>query len=253
MIYIKKSNDLFVPLLSKGFKTMGLLLKQSCIDCKEHDYCFLDSAGSNGTPDPLIEGIEHIEMKYNHGESIFKQGTIAPHMIYLKSGIVKTFLEHNDRKQTLCLVKKGFVGLESMYNDKYFQYSVSALTDVTVCLIELEGFKKAISRHAWLGERVIESINIRTKQLYERILTLTQKQAPGRVADILLCFQEKIFESNEFEIPCSRKEFAEMARLSPESLSRVLKEFKDEKVISFEGKVLKIEDEKRLDMISMVS
>ena len=150
-------------------------------------------------------------------------------------------------------MKKGFVGLESMYNDKYFQYSVAALTDVSVCLIELESFKKAIAENAWLGVRVIESINIRTMHLYERVITLTQKQAPGRVADILICLQDQIFESNEFEIPCSRKDFAEMATLSPESLSRVLKDFRDEGIISFEGKDLKILDLKRLEMVSMVS
>lgn len=212
-------------------------------------YCFFDSAFG----DLPIDGIEHLEMRYSKGESIFKQGTIAPHIIFLREGIVKTFLEHNDRRQTLCLVKKGFVGLESMYNDKYFQYSVSALTDVSVCLIELESFKKAISENAWLGVKVIEAINIRTMHLYERVITLTQKQAAGRVADILLCFAERIFERNEFDIPCSRKEFAEMATLSPESLSRVLKDFKDEELISFEGKEIRILDLKRLEMISMVS
>ena len=227
---------------------MGLLIKNSCEDCKDGIYCFFNTE----VGDLPIEGIEHLEMRYSKGESIFKQGTIAPHIIFLKEGIVKTFLEHNDRKQTLCMVKKGFVGLESMYNDKYFQYSVTAITDVSVCLIELESFKKAISENAWLGVKVIEAINIRTMHLYERVITLTQKQAAGRVADIILCMEERIFESFEFEIPCSRKEFAEMATLSPESLSRVLKDFKDEGIIVFEGKTLKILDQKRLEMISMV-
>jgi len=228
---------------------MSFLIKETCEHCKDSMYCFLDKSAG----DFPIDGIEHIEMRYSKGESIFKQGTIAPHIIFLKEGIVKTFLEHNDRKQTLCLVKKGFVGLESMYNDKYFQYSVSAISDVLVCLIELESFKKAIGENAWLGVKVIEAINTRSMHLYERIITLTQKQAAGRVADILLCFQDRIFESNEFNIPCSRKEFAEMATLSPESLSRVLKDFKDEKLMKFEGKKIKILDNKRLEMISMVS
>jgi len=228
---------------------MGLLIKNSCEDCTDNMKCFFDST----LGDLPIEGIEHFEMTYSKGESIFKQGTIAPHVIFLKEGIVKTFLEHNDRRQTLCLVKNGFVGLESMYNDKYFQYSVMAITDVKVCLIELESFKQAIFENGWLGVRIIEAINIRSMHLYERIITLTQKQAPGRVADILLCLQDRIFESSEFEIPCSRKEFAEMATLSAESLSRVLKDFKDEEIISYEGKQISILDLKRLEMISMVS
>jgi CRP/FNR family transcriptional regulator len=199
------------------------------------------------------ECLEYIEMNYIQGEVIFKQGTIAPHIIFLKSGLVKIYLEHHNRKQPLCVEKQGFIGLESMYNDKYFQYSVSALTDTSLYLIELESFKKAIAENASLGVSVIENINTRSMHLYERIITLTQKQAPGRVADIFLCLADRIFESNEFTLPCPRKDFAEMASISVESLSRILKDFKDEEIAEIEGKMVKITDKEKLEMISNVS
>ena len=68
-----------------------------------------------------IEGLEYFEMEYEQGEVIAKQGTIAPHVMFLKSGLVKLYLEHHNRKQPLCIEKTGFIGLESMYNDKFFQ------------------------------------------------------------------------------------------------------------------------------------
>lgn len=200
-----------------------------------------------------LDCLEYIEMHYSSGEVLVKQGTIAPHILYLKQGMVKLYLEHHNRKQPLCIEKTGFIGLESMYNDKYFQYSVSAMNDVTVYLIELESFKKAIAEHAFVGVSVIENINTRTMHLYERIITLTQKQAPGRVADIFKCLQERIFESDEFSLPCPRKDFAEMATISVESLSRILKDFKDEGIVEMDGKTVKILDKKKLDMISNVS
>ena len=89
--------------------------------------------------------------------------------------------------------------------------------------------------------------------LYERIITLTQKQAPGRVADILLCLADRIFENNTFSLPCARKEFAEMATLSVESLSRILKDFKEEEIADIEGKEVRILDIEKLEMISNVS
>lgn len=200
-----------------------------------------------------IEGLEFIEIEYNKGEVIIKQGTIAPHIIYLKKGLVKIYLEHHNRKQPLCIEKEGFIGLESMYNDKYFQYSVSALVDTSLYLIELESFKNAIAKNAHLGVAVIENINIRSMHLYERIITLTQKQAPGRVADIFKCLIERIFEEDEFCLPCARKEFAEMATISIESLSRILKDFKDEGILEINGKTVKVLDKAKLDMISNVS
>ena len=199
------------------------------------------------------EGLEYIEMDYIHGEVIVKQGTIAPHIIYLKSGLVKLYLEHHNRKQPLCIEKQGFIGLESMYNDKYFQYSVSALSDASVYLIELESFKEAIAKNASLGVQVIENINTRSMHLYERIITLTQKQAPGRVADIFLCLADRIFESDEYTLPCPRKDFAEMATISVESLSRILKDFKDEGIADIDGKTVRITNKEKLNMISNVS
>ncbi len=200
-----------------------------------------------------IEDLEFIEMNYNRGEVIFKQGTIIPHVVFLKKGLVKIYLEHHNRKQPLCIEKNGFIGLESMYNDKYFQYSVSALNETSVYLIELESFKKAIAENAFVGEAIIENINTRAKLLYERIITLTQKQAPGRVADIFKCLAERIFENDKFTLPCPRKDFAEMATISVESLSRILKEFKDEGIAEIEGKEVRILDKAKLDMISNVS
>ncbi len=212
-------------------------------------YGFIDFEYAAGS----IPEIEHYEISYKKGENIFKQGTIVPHVAYIKSGMVKIMLESDNRKQPLCIEKSGFIGLESMYNDKFSQYSVFALTDVKMCLVEIESFKKALAAHATLAVKIIEALNIRTKLLYERILTLTQKQGPGRVADILLCMSDRIFESETFCSPCSRKEMAEMCALSLESLSRILKDFKEEHIIEADTKSISILDRAELELISRVS
>jgi len=220
-----------------------------CTDCKSMNYCFIDFELPVGS----IPEIEHYEMTYKKGETIFKQGTIVPHVAFIKSGMVKIMLESENRKQPLCIEKQGYVGLESMYNDKFSQYSAIALTDLRICLIEIESFKTALSINAQLAVSIIETLNIRTKLLYQRILTLTQKQGPGRVADILLCLSDRLFESDTFYSPCSRKEMAEMCALSLESLSRILKDFKEEKIIEVDTKSISILNKKELELISRVS
>lgn len=227
---------------------MNSLAESKCSNCNEKDACFIHE-----TFGPRVPDIEHMDMHFSKGESLFKQGTIAPHIIYLKEGMAKLYLEHRDRKQPLCIEKKGFLGLESMYNDKYYQYSAVALTDAEVCLIEIDTLKEAIGSSTDLAIRVITDINTRSKYIYQRFLTLTQKQGPGRVADVLLCFTDRIFLSDTFELPCTRKEIAEMASLSLESLSRILKEFKDEGIVEAESKNIHVTDIERLRFISSVS
>lgn len=227
-------------------KKFDLSIDSPCFDCMHNENCMLDDLiGEEGSSE-----VEHNELVYSKGELIIKQGTIAPHIIFVKKGMVKLFLEHRDRKQVLCVEKGGFVGLESMYNDKFFQYSVSAVTDVKVCLIEIDSFKAHIESNAPFAAKIIRHINLRSKNLYNRIITLTQKQAHARVADVLICFIERIFGNTTFELPFTRKELAEMTTLSVESLSRILKEFKTEGIVNSEARNFDIIDLEKLKQIS---
>lgn len=224
-------------------------VSEPCVSCKSRIYDYL-------LPDFPLEDmpeVEHYQMSYKKGETIFKQGTIVPHVAFIERGLVKIMLETTSRKQPLCLEHEGFIGLESMYNDKFSQYSVVALTDAEICLLEIESFKNVLASNAAFAVKIIERLNIRTKLLYERIITLTQKQGPGRVADILLCLTDRIFQSDSFCSPCTRTEMAEMCALSLESLSRILKDFKEEGIIDINAQTITISNKKELELISRVS
>lgn len=224
---------------------MGIGFDTECESCDANKFCYTDKDKS--------ADFEHIDIKYAKGDMIFKQGTLAPHVMLLKEGLVKIFLEHNNQRQTICLEKEGFIGLESMYTDQHFQYSVMALTDVKVCLIEIQEFQKKVLENGNLGAVLITDLNKRSHYLYQRIIALTRKQAHGRIADIILCLAGRIFESDEFVIPCKQKELADMAAISPESLSRILKDFKEDGVVTISGKQVTVIDRKKLEMISKVS
>ena len=224
---------------------MGSEFDIECESCDANKFCYPGK-------DKAAE-FEHIDINYSKGDMIFKQGTIAPHVMLLKEGLVKIFLEHDNQRQTICLEKEGFIGLESMYTDQHFQYSVMALTDVKVCLIEINEFQNQVLNNGNLGAALITDLNKRSRYLYQRIIALTRKQAHGRIADIILCLASRIFESDEFTIPCKQKELADMAAITPESLSRILKDFKEEGVVTIAGKHVTVIDRKKLEMISKVS
>ena len=68
---------------------MKITTNESCVNCKSNSYCFIDfELQADSIPE-----IEHYEMTYKKGETIFKQGTIVPHVAFVKSGMVKILLE----------------------------------------------------------------------------------------------------------------------------------------------------------------
>lgn len=69
------------------------------------------------------------------------------------------------------------------------------------------------------------------------------------MADILMCLSERIFKSLEYDLPLSRNDLAELTGMSTESVIRLMKEFKDDKLIEVSGKSIKILDMDRIRKI----
>lgn len=222
----------------------------SCIDCNCQSACFRELE-----PEELsLMNDNRLEVHYKKGESIAKQGTYSPHIMYIKRGLVKVILEHHNKNTILCIERAGtFLGLESLFGEKIFHYSVATYIDSEICLFEIDSFKRMCEENPKFSAKVIESLNERSVRVYDRLITLTQKQLHGKFADILLCLRDRIYFSNSYELDLSRKDLSEITTMSIESLSRVIKEFKEEGIIDIDGKKLTIKDIDRLKQISRTS
>jgi CRP-like cAMP-binding protein len=193
-----------------------------------------------------------LEVIYKKGENICKQGSFASHIIYLQEGLVKSYIEGNPRDLILTITpSRRLVGLPSIFEgNNTFLYSVTAYVDSKVKLIDINTFKSLLGRNAAFASRIIEILNENTAQGYGRFYCLVMKQLNGRLADILLCLSQRIFKSSTFDLPLSRTDLAELTGMSTESVIRILKDFKDEKLIRMTGKSLQIIDIERLQRIS---
>jgi len=92
-----------------------------------------------------------------------------------------------------------------------------------------------------------------TKQnnsLLNKLVVLTQKYMPGRVADTLLYLKNDIFNSNPFTVPLTRQDLADMSNMTKESLVRILQQFKSSGLIKTQGNTIEILDESGLQEIS---
>lgn len=197
-------------------------------------------------------GDNMVDVFYRKGEIICKQGSFASKIIFLSDGLVKVYLEGQPKNLVLTITpRNNLIGLPSIFEgNTTFLYSVSTYVDSWARLIDINVFKQLLRKNAAFASRIIEIINENTAQAYGRFFCLTRKQLHGRMADILLCLSERIFKSVEYELPLSRSDLAELTGMSTESVIRLIKEFKDDKIIEVSGKNIRIIDPDRLRKIS---
>jgi CRP-like cAMP-binding protein len=191
-------------------------------------------------------------VNYKKGEMVCKQGSFASHIMYLEKGLVKIYLEGNPKDLILTITpQKNLMGLQALYEgNNTFLYSVSTYTESAVRMIDIQIFKQLLKQNPHFAYRIINILNESTSQSYGRFFSLTQKQLHGRLADILLCLSRKIFKSESFELPLTRSDLSDLTSMSTESVIRILKDFKDDKIIDMNNKSITLLDLPRLDNIS---
>jgi len=229
-----------------------LHLNRNCLDC---------ATCTNRSPlfDPLsknelaLMNKDRYSIKFNKGEIIFKQGTIGTKVISLVDGLAKIYLEcYNNKNLLLSIVKpKVLIGGPGIHTDNRNHYSVSALTNTTVCFIDTNNFNEVLRNNNKFSELVIKHLSLRTIINFDKIVSLTQKQMHGRMADALLYLSENIFERKSFDMVISRQDLADLSAMSKDSAIRILKEFKYEHIISVERNEIKISDINKLKNISI--
>lgn len=195
---------------------------------------------------------EHrVEVKYNKGENVCKQGSFANHLIYIKDGLSKSYLEEDNKVQIICINPSNCIlGIQSLTSHGIFHYSVAALEDVYACLFEMDVVRTIAKRNPGFGFALLSQANESQVLTYDRFFSLTMKQLHGRMADILLCLTNRVYKSDSFTVDLSRKDIAELTAMSNESATRILKDFKDDKIIDLDGKNITILDRKKLVQVS---
>lgn len=187
---------------------------------------------------------------FNKGETICKQGVIAPSVIFLTSGFAKVYLEVDKNRQVIThLVKSGdFISFSAVFSEDAYKYSATALTDCDVCLIDNESVRELLLENSDFGFRIISRNWDIENRLLNIISNVSFKHMPGRLATALLYLTEvggpDIFRS------ISRKDLAGFASINLESTVKLLKEFEQDGTISLDGKNIRINKPSELETIS---
>jgi len=191
------------------------------------------------------------EVSFKAGEIMFKQGTPSPHFLCLTTGLAKIYIEGYGKNLILGLVKPiEYIFGPGTYVDNRHHYSASAVEDSTACLVDVNTYKQLIRENPDFAEEFIKRVSQQSIFNFEQVISLTQKQMHGRIADALFYLSEKIYCQNPFEMNISRQDLADLSGMSKESAIRILKEFKEEGILHVEGNTFFIQNQKQLRQIS---
>ena len=227
---------------------MKSLIKCSCEQCQLKTLFF-----SHVTVNELTDICEIKEEKiYSKGEIITREGDRIDEFLYMKEGLVKLSKNSPQGKEQILSFSKpfDFVSLLSIFSSEYYKYSVSAVEDSVVCLLDLNVVKNHAQQNAMFTMDLMTRISEATDKIILENLEIKRKNLKGRVAHVLLYFSNYIYEKDEFELPVSRREIAEYIGMTTENVIRTLSEFRKDKIIKIFGKDILIADKKRLKNIS---
>ena len=209
-------------------------------NCKE---CKFKSSAVKNLSDEEFEILDKnsVEAVFKKGEIIIKQNALTLNVAYLKQGLVKLHLHGPSREKILKIIKAPtYIGIPTTFGNKINQFSATALENATVCFIDSNLFRNFILNNGKFAYDII--VELCTNELfdYHRYASQAQKQTPGLVAETLLCMADKIFEKDKFNLPLTRSEIGDLVGTSRESVSRVLSEFSNEKIIEINSSEITI-------------
>ncbi|GAB1418281.1 Crp/Fnr family transcriptional regulator [Bacteroidales bacterium] len=194
-----------------------------------------------------------VDVFYQKGEMICKQGTFASHLMIIQEGLVKSFLEWNNETLILQIFAPvNIIGLSTLFEgNTIFQHSVQAYIDSRVSLIEIKAFKQIMNSNAQFAARMVSLLAEQSAIINGRFYCLTKKQTYGRLADVIICLSNRIYKTPRFPLHLSRKDFAELSGMSIESIARILTKFKADGLIEVTNEYVEILDFDKLNMISL--
>lgn len=191
--------------------------------------------------DETISKIESFttEHKISKDNLIFYEGDKSDYLYLLTKGIIKLFKTASNHKEIVLKYFQGheLIGEVANFENIPYPATAKAHSDVEYLKIDFAKFKEVVLQNPALLFQIQTSLIKKIKNLENIISTNLVLDSKERVAKYLYTHADNFFETKNIMI-------AEILGVSPETLSRILKFFKDHDIINLKAKKI---DKERLE------
>lgn len=194
---------------------------------------------------------------YKKNEMIYFEDEYAKDLMCLLKGKVKIFKNGvGGRNQIIRMIRPvQYFGYRAYFAKEQYVTAASAFESSTVCLISMDTIEDFLRSNGNLAMFFIEMLSVDLGIADQRVVNLTQKHIRGRLAESLIFLKESYgLEADEatINIYLAREDLANLSNMTTSNAIRTLSNFADERIISLDGRKIKIIDEDRLRKISRI-
>jgi len=154
------------------------------------------------------------------------------------------------REQILRFAGPGdMVGYASMVSGQPYTSNCIAVEESAICFVPSETLFRMVRENPHLAIRIMQSLSHELEDAERRVVEIAQKSVRERVAEALLILKETFGVDQDGETLNSRltrDEIASIVGTAPESVIRTLSEFKTDKLIETDGRIIRLKNIKGL-------
>ncbi len=195
--------------------------------------------------------VEHVG-PIQPGDYVFREGRPFNAIAAVRAGTVKTFLvDRHGREQVHGFHLPGeIIGLNAIDGDRY-PCNAIALDTVMLCRFSFNKMAHLAGRLPKLQQHLFR---LMSRDIGNASMFAGDYSADERVAAFLLGLSRRLaargFSPHRFRLTMSRTEIANYLRQAPETVSRVLRRFERDQLLSIKRREVEILDMPRLEMMS---
>jgi CRP-like cAMP-binding protein len=195
--------------------------------------------------------------KYKKNEKIYCEGETPTHLMCLISGKVKIYKDGvGGRSQIIRVVKPTeYFAYRAYFAEENYVTAAAAFEPCTLCLIPMPAIMKLVHDNNELAMFFIRQLSVDLGIADERTVNLTQKHIRGRLAESLLFLRDTYGveeDASTLSIYLSREDLANLSNMTTSNAIRTLSNFANEKLITIDGRKIRIIDEDKLRKISKI-
>lgn len=184
------------------------------------------------------------QIKARNGDLIFRQGLRPKALFHLLSGQVKVAIasDAGDEKVLEVHAPGQSFGVAELFGSRPYLSFAQATTDSLLLAIDRDGIAAAMEREPQLALRMLGHLADRGRSLERDIASYCFHSGCRRLVDFLLQQAGELDARTTLELTMSKRLLAARLGLTPESLSRALRELSIAGLIAVRGKRVTLEE-----------
>ena len=196
--------------------------------------------------------VEHVG-PFHAGEHLFREGDEFRAIAAVRAGMVKTYvLDRSGHEQVLGFYLPGeIIGLNAIHNSRY-PCSAVALDTAMLCRFSFPQMALLATRMPGLQTQLFKLLS---EDIGKAALLAGDFSADERMAAFLLSlsrrYQRRGFSDRRFHLTMTRTDIANYLRLAPETVSRVLKRFQNDGLVTVDRREIEILDRAPLEQLAL--